>query len=87
MLGLGMLNHEWSKLYVFWKSTNIPAVNFASASGRSFIIPYGRKYTFVELVFAIIPFSVQFRCLLLATAFDLLERTDKKEFLDAEILL
>ena len=51
------------------------------------IIPYGREYTFVEPVFAIIPFSIQFRCVLLATAFVLLERTDKKEFLDVEILL
>ena len=51
------------------------------------IIPYGREYTFVEPVFAIIAYSIQIRCVLLATAFVLLERTDKKEFLDAEIFL
>ena len=51
------------------------------------IILYGREHTFVEPIFAIIPFSIQFRCVLLTTALVLLERADEREFLDEEILL
>ena len=58
-----------------------------SAQEGFFIFIDRSEYTFVEPVFAIIPFSIQFRCIFSATAFVLLERTDQKEFLEAEILL
>ena len=85
------LSRDQKSLYKWKIWTNfaiIPYMRDFSFSLTIFaIIPYVKKYTFLELVFAIIPFSIQFRCVLLATAFVRLERTDKKEFLNTEILL
>ena len=51
------------------------------------IIQYGREYTYLEPVFAIIPFSMQWRCLLLAGEVALLDRVDKEELLVAKMLI